>query len=146
MHVPLASFAVVLRSANPDHRLNPKPQQLRQTEATPLLREPSALVHVQEDGAFFRGDREKNPRTGVLRCRGNNLYDVRKSSDKTWLAIKADTLRRTAWIRRGEFLVVQPTKEGSQVTAEIHRILSPYQVKHIRDQGMWSQAFAMEDD
>ncbi|KAH6920541.1 hypothetical protein HPB50_028472 [Hyalomma asiaticum] len=39
-------------------------------------------------------------------------------------------------VDQGDFLIVQPTKERSPVTAEIHRILSPYQVKHIRDQGM----------
>ncbi|KAH6937487.1 hypothetical protein HPB50_000754 [Hyalomma asiaticum] len=37
--------------------------------------------------------------------------------------------------------VDQPTKEGSPVTAEIHCILFPYQVKPIRDQGMWQMLF-----
>ncbi|KAH6938992.1 hypothetical protein HPB50_015451 [Hyalomma asiaticum] len=68
---------------------------------------------------------------------GNNLYDVRQSSGKTCPVSTAATFRRTAWIKRADFLIVQPTKEGPPVTVEIHRILFPYQVKHIRDQGMW---------
>ncbi|KAH6937490.1 hypothetical protein HPB50_000757 [Hyalomma asiaticum] len=69
--------------------------------------------------------------------RGNNLYDVRQSSGKNSLVSMAATFRRTAWIRRCDFLISQPTKEGSPSTAEIHRILFPYQVKYIRDKGMW---------
>ncbi|KAH6937491.1 hypothetical protein HPB50_000758 [Hyalomma asiaticum] len=41
--------------------------------------------------------------------------------------------------------IVKPTKKGSPVTAEIHRILFVLKVKNILDQGMWPQAFAIED-
>ncbi|KAH6925168.1 hypothetical protein HPB50_001409 [Hyalomma asiaticum] len=90
--------------------------------------------------------RENQQIVKMLRCRGNNLYDVRDSSGKTLLVNTAATFRRTAWIRRGDFLLVEPKKEGSPVTAEIHRILFPNQVKYFREQGMWPEAFATEEE
>ncbi|KAH6925951.1 hypothetical protein HPB50_012444 [Hyalomma asiaticum] len=82
----------------------------------------------------------------MLRCRGNNLYEVREPSGETYLVSIAANFKRTAWIRRGAFVIVERNKEGSPVKAEIHRFLFPYEITYIQDHGMWPRDFVMEDD
>lgn len=45
--------------------------------------------------------------------------------------------RKNVWIKRGDFVVVQPISEGEKVKAEIINILYADQIKYIQSQGKW---------
>ncbi|XP_041269425.1 probable RNA-binding protein EIF1AD, partial [Onychostruthus taczanowskii] len=50
--------------------------------------------------------------------------------------------RRHIWIKRGDFLLVDPILEGSKVKAEISLVLLPPHVRSLQRQGLWPEAFA----
>lgn len=45
--------------------------------------------------------------------------------------------RRNVWIKRGDFVIVQPITEGEKVKAEIVHILYADQIKYIKGQDKW---------
>ncbi len=45
--------------------------------------------------------------------------------------------RKNVWIKRGDFVLIQPIEEGEKVKAEIVAILYSEQIKYIQSQGKW---------
>lgn len=50
--------------------------------------------------------------------------------------------RKNVWIKRGDFVVVDPILEGDKVKAEIVQILYKEQIKYIKEQGLWPSQFS----
>lgn len=49
--------------------------------------------------------------------------------------------RKNVWIKRGDFLLVEPIEEGDKVKAEIVRILTPEHQKIYDKEGAWPKKF-----
>jgi len=49
--------------------------------------------------------------------------------------------RRNVWIKRGDFVLVEPIEEGDKVRAEIVRMLTPEHVKVFSQEGVWPKKF-----
>lgn len=91
----------------------------------------------------------------VLAGRGNNLHEVYdpsvQNAESTGSIIPANTrkylvsmpvkFRKNVWIKRGDYVVVEPIAEGDKVKAEIVQILYKEQIKYIKDQGQWPAEF-----
>ena len=91
----------------------------------------------------------------VLGGRGNNLHEVYDPSwqnpegggagvvpdNKKYLVSMPTKFRKNVWIKRGDFVVVEPIAEGDKVKAEIVQILYKEQIKYIKDQGLWPSDF-----
>ena len=60
--------------------------------------------------------------------KGNNLHLVEDDSGQTYLASMPNKFRKSVWVRRGDFVVVEPIPEGDKVKAEIARVLYKDQV------------------
>ena len=74
----------------------------------------------------------------VVQCCGNNLHKVRNPSGETFLVSMPTKFRKTVWIRRDNFVMIEPIEEGDKVKGEIVNILvNKDQIKHIKDNGMW---------
>ncbi|GFU08265.1 probable RNA-binding protein EIF1AD, partial [Nephila pilipes] len=73
----------------------------------------------------------------VIRSCGNNLHEVVTPTEETFLASMPTKFRNYLWIRRGDFVVVDPIKEGGKVKGEIVQILLKEQIKYFIDQGVW---------
>lgn len=54
--------------------------------------------------------------------------------------------RKNVWIKRGDFVLVEPIEEGDKVKAEIVRILSPEHVKVFSAEGVWPKKFTKKRD
>lgn len=58
--------------------------------------------------------------------------------------------RKNVWIKRGNFVLVEPIEEGDKVKAEIVRILTECHVKEFSKEGIWPKKFTkkreVEDD
>lgn len=77
----------------------------------------------------------------VLGTSGSNLHEIITPDGERSLASLPTKFRRNIWIKRGDFVVVEPIAEGNKVTAEIVRILYPQHIKEIKRGNMWPQEF-----
>ncbi|XP_033105392.1 probable RNA-binding protein EIF1AD [Anneissia japonica] len=73
--------------------------------------------------------------------RGNNLHEVVTAKQDKFLVSMPKKFRKNVWIKRGDYVIVEPIAEGDKVKAEIVRILYPQQVKYIQKEGKWPEEF-----
>nr|CAG4645968.1 EOG090X0KPP [Lynceus sp. MCZ IZ 141354] len=82
----------------------------------------------------------------VLEGRGNNLHEVEDPNGAKYLVSMPTKFRRSIWIKRGDFIIVEPIAEGGKVKAEVSHILMKDQIRYIKNQGKWPEAFAKIDE
>ena len=96
----------------------------------------------------------------IIAGRGNNLHEVfdpngqssteitsnQELSTNKYLVSMPTKFRKNVWIKRGDFVVVEPIIEGDKVKAEIVQILYKEQIKYIKDQGQWPPQFLEDKD
>ncbi|GAB6024447.1 Putative RNA-binding protein eif1ad [Chamberlinius hualienensis] len=73
--------------------------------------------------------------------RGNNLHQVTDGLEETWLVSMPVKFRRNCWVKRGDFVIVEPIEEGDKVKAEIVRILYKEQIQQLKKQNLWPSQF-----
>ncbi|XP_067119924.1 probable RNA-binding protein EIF1AD [Centruroides vittatus] len=73
--------------------------------------------------------------------RGNNLHEVVTADGEKFLASMPPKFRKIIWIKRGDFVIIKPIKEGHKVKGEISHILYKEQIKYIKSQGQWPSVF-----
>lgn len=77
----------------------------------------------------------------VVAGKGNNLHEVQTADNECFLVSMPTRFRKNVWIKRGDFVLIEPIEEGDRVKAEISRILYKDQIKYIKEQGKWPEAF-----
>ncbi|XP_060531032.1 probable RNA-binding protein EIF1AD [Cylas formicarius] len=77
----------------------------------------------------------------VLVSRGNNLLEVESTNGNTFLASMPTKYRKNVWVKRGDFVLVEPIEEGDKVKAEIVRILTNQHVKYFKKEKVWPKEF-----
>jgi len=96
----------------------------------------------------------------IIAGRGNNLHEVydpncESASDVTlnqelgankYLVSMPTKFRKNVWIKRGDYVVVEPILEGDKVKAEIVQILYKEQIKYIKEQRLWPKEFSDEKE
>ncbi|KFB40059.1 AGAP010181-PA-like protein [Anopheles sinensis] len=88
----------------------------------------------------------------IFASRGNNLHEVEPDQDgeERFLVSMPVKFRKNVWIKRGDFVLVEPIEEGNKVKAEICRILTPEHIKVFEKEGVWPRKFSkkrtLEDD
>lgn len=60
----------------------------------------------------------------IVESRGNNLHEVADPAGDQYLVSMPTKFRRNIWVKRGNFVLVEPITEGDKVKAEIVRILT----------------------
>ncbi|XP_023026046.2 probable RNA-binding protein EIF1AD [Leptinotarsa decemlineata] len=53
--------------------------------------------------------------------------------------------RKNVWIKRGDFVLVQPIEEGDKVKAEMVRILTKEHIKQFKKDNVWPKEFDNSD-
>lgn len=84
---------------------------------------------------------EKQQIVKVVAGRGNNLHEVQTADNENFLVSMPTRFRKNVWIKRGDFVLIEPIEEGDRVKAEILRILYKDQIKYIKEEGKWPEAF-----
>lgn len=74
--------------------------------------------------------------------RGNNLHEVVTENDEKFLVSMPTKFRKNVWIKRGDFVLIEPIDEGDKVKAEIISILYKDQIKYIKEEGKWPEGFS----
>lgn len=78
----------------------------------------------------------------VLRTPGNNLHEVETARGQRFLVSMPSKYRKHIWIKRGDFLIVDPIEEGEKVKAEISFVLCRDHVRALQKDGIWPKAFS----
>lgn len=78
----------------------------------------------------------------VLRTPGNNLHEVETPQGQRFLVSMPSKYRKSIWIKRGDFLLVDPIEEGAKVKAEISFVLCKDHVRALQKEGFWPEAFS----
>lgn len=82
----------------------------------------------------------------VVASRGNNLHEVETAAQSTYLASMPSKFRKNIWVKRGDFVIVEPIAEGDKVKAEMVRVLSKEHIKYFKKIKVWPDAFNAEQD
>lgn len=77
----------------------------------------------------------------IVTGRGNNLHEVMTPKGEQYLVSMPTKFRRNVWVKRGDFVVVSPIKEGVKVQGEIVYILYAKQIKYLKSEKIWPEAF-----
>lgn len=83
----------------------------------------------------------------ILQPKGNNLHEVEpENSTEPCLASMPTKFRRNVWVKRGDFVLVEPIDEGDKVKVEIVRVLTPQHVKEYTKANIWPKKFTRKRD
>lgn len=77
----------------------------------------------------------------ILGSRGNNLHEAETPDGSKYLVSMPSKFRKSVWIKRGDFVIVDPIEEGNKVCAEIVYILYSKQIKYLKSEGLWPETF-----
>uniref|UniRef100_A0A182YIJ9 Probable RNA-binding protein EIF1AD n=1 Tax=Anopheles stephensi TaxID=30069 RepID=A0A182YIJ9_ANOST len=108
------------------------------------------IKHVLKEQAADDFDLPKDNQqiVRIVASRGNNLHEVETAQDgeERFLVSMPVKFRKNVWIKRGDFVLVEPIEEGNKVKAEICRILTPEHVKVFEKEGVWPRKFSKKRD
>lgn len=80
----------------------------------------------------------------VISSRGNNLHETVTSQGESFLVSMPTKFRKNIWIKRGDFVIVDPIEEGDKVKAEISSILYKDHIQYLQKQQLWPEGFTEE--
>lgn len=77
----------------------------------------------------------------VVGSPGNNLHEAVTSEGERFLVSMPTKFRKNIWIKRGDFVIVDPIEEGDKVKGEISFILYRDHIHHLEKLGVWPVGF-----
>lgn len=80
----------------------------------------------------------------VTGSRGNNLHEAVTAQGVTFLVSMPPKFRKNLWIKRGDYVIVDPIEEGEKVKAEISFILYKDHIQNLQKQQLWPEGFTEE--
>nr|SVE73964.1 EOG090X0KPP [Daphnia atkinsoni] len=87
---------------------------------------------------------EKNQKiVKIVGGKGNNLHEVQTAEGENYLVSMPTKFRKNIWVKRGDYVLIQPIEEGEKVKAEIFAILYEDQIKYIQSQKKWPKEFLL---
>ncbi|XP_055640850.1 probable RNA-binding protein EIF1AD [Toxorhynchites rutilus septentrionalis] len=103
------------------------------------------IKHIikEQEADEFDVPKENQTIVRVVASRGNNLHEVEPAVDgeERFLVSMPGKFRKNFWIKRGDFVLVEPIEEGNKVKAEICRILNAEHIKVFEAAGVWPKRF-----
>ncbi|XP_055386345.1 probable RNA-binding protein EIF1AD [Condylostylus longicornis] len=78
----------------------------------------------------------------IVCSKGNNLHEAEPAHDaENFLISMPNKFRNNIWIKRGDFVVIEPIQEGDKVKGEIVKILTATHIKEYSKSGIWPKKF-----
>uniref|UniRef100_A0A1B6DJW6 Probable RNA-binding protein EIF1AD n=1 Tax=Clastoptera arizonana TaxID=38151 RepID=A0A1B6DJW6_9HEMI len=77
----------------------------------------------------------------VITGRGNNLHEVETPKGDKFLVSMPPKFRRNVWIKRGDFVLVEPIAEGDKVKGEIVMVLTKDHIRFYKNNNCWPELF-----
>ncbi|KAL6118012.1 eif1ad [Pungitius sinensis] len=101
---------------------------------------------VKEALGDFVTPTEKQQIVKVTGSRGNNLHEAVTARGVSFLVSMPTKFRKNLWIKRGDYVIVDPIEEGEKVKAEISFILYKDNIHYLQKQKLWPEGFTEEPD
>ncbi|CAH0386618.1 unnamed protein product [Bemisia tabaci] len=77
----------------------------------------------------------------ILSGKGNYLHEAELPDKTKFLISMPSKFRRNVWIKNGDFVIVDPIKEGNKVKGEISKVLTKDYIKYLRTANCWPEEF-----
>ncbi|XP_011879998.1 PREDICTED: probable RNA-binding protein EIF1AD isoform X2 [Vollenhovia emeryi] len=77
----------------------------------------------------------------IVRGCGNNLHEVVTPAGEQYIVSMPTKFRQNIWVKKGDYVVVEPIVEGKKVKGEIVKILTKDHIKLYREQNCWPLEF-----
>eukprot|EP00128_Syssomonas_multiformis_P010098 Colp12_sorted_trinity150504_noHs@21157 len=81
----------------------------------------------------------------VIQARGGNQHEVELDDGTTMLVQMPTKYRSRVWIKRGDYLIVEPIQGSTKIGADIAYVLYNDQIKHLKKQNLWPARFLEEN-
>eukprot|EP00042_Codosiga_hollandica_P058069 m.871284 g.871284 ORF g.871284 m.871284 type:complete len:185 (-) comp59761_c1_seq6:4113-4667(-) len=81
----------------------------------------------------------------ILASRGGNLHEYLDQDGLKAICSMPSKFRKNVWIKRGDFVILDPISEGDKVKSEITSILYADQIRHLKKCSLWPEAFEKVD-
>ncbi|CAH1710242.1 probable RNA-binding protein EIF1AD [Aphis gossypii] len=94
--------------------------------------------HVQKEmlTADWNGPVDDQRIVRIIAGRGNNLHEVFSVEDnETFLVSMPAKFRRNVWVKRNDYVVIEPIAEGDKVRGEIVHVLTKEDMKLMKQKG-----------
>lgn len=94
--------------------------------------------HVQKEmlTADWNGPIDDQRIVRIVVGRGNNIHEVFSIEDnETFLVSMPAKFRRNVWVKRNDYVVIEPIAEGDKVRGEIVRVLTKKDMKVMKQKG-----------
>uniref|UniRef100_A0A1B6LYQ9 Probable RNA-binding protein EIF1AD n=1 Tax=Graphocephala atropunctata TaxID=36148 RepID=A0A1B6LYQ9_9HEMI len=102
-------------------------------------------VYAEQQQAELRVPSEGQQIVRVKAGRGNNLHDVENASGDVFLVSMPSKFRRSVWVKRGDYVLVESILEGDKVKAEIITVLTKHHIRFFKDRNCWPDRFIEEE-
>ncbi|XP_053402671.1 probable RNA-binding protein EIF1AD isoform X1 [Mercenaria mercenaria] len=125
------------------HRTSRVAKLNRSVEMSAATKRKHVVKEVLDDFVLPEGNQQI---VRISAGRGNNLHEVETENNEKFLVSMPTKFRKNVWIKRGDFVIIEPIDEGDKVKAEIVYILYKDQVKYIKEEGKWPAGFSDDSD
>lgn len=86
---------------------------------------------------YFTPPSEGQEIVRITASKGNNLHEVETLKKENYLVSMPSKFRKNIWVKRGDFVIVEPIEEGDKVKAEMVRVLSKEHIKYFKKINVW---------
>ncbi|KAL4706429.1 hypothetical protein ACJJTC_010912 [Scirpophaga incertulas] len=99
--------------------------------------------HVMNESARddYELPKENQSVVKILKSKGNNLHEVTTPNGEIYLVSMPTKFRKIIWVKRGDFVLVEPILEGDKVRAEIVKIMNKDSIKFYKENNIWPKEF-----
>ncbi|CAG4938191.1 unnamed protein product [Parnassius apollo] len=99
--------------------------------------------HVMNEALWddYELPKENQSIVKVLKSKGNNLHEITTPAGEEYLVSMPTKFRKNIWVKRGDYIIVEPIPEGDKVKAEIVKILSKDSIKFFKESNVWPKEF-----
>ncbi|XP_059058460.1 probable RNA-binding protein EIF1AD [Achroia grisella] len=99
--------------------------------------------HVMNEALWddYELPKENQSVVRVLKSKGNNLHEVSTPNGEEYLVSMPTKFRKNIWVKRGDYILVEPILEGDKVKAEIVKIMNKDSIKYYKENSLWPKEF-----
>ncbi|CAH0397033.1 unnamed protein product [Chilo suppressalis] len=99
--------------------------------------------HVMNEALWddYELPKENQSLVKVLKSKGNNLHEVTTPNGDEYLVSMPMKFRKNIWVKRGDYILVEPILEGDKVKAEIVKIMNKDSIKYYKENNVWPKEF-----
>ncbi|XP_075982241.1 putative RNA-binding protein EIF1AD [Anticarsia gemmatalis] len=99
--------------------------------------------HVMNEALWddYELPKENQSIVKVLKSKGNNLHEITTPTGEEYLVSMPTKFRKNIWVKRGDYILVEPIAEGDKVKAEIVKIMNKDSIKYYKENNLWPKEF-----